>query len=338
MTAVAAAPKDASLEDKIRNQIEFYFSDSNLPRDKFLRSKTGEAGDGYVDLDIVASFKRLRSLTTDVSLIRAALKNSQLVELNEDETKLRRKSPLPGSISSKRKTIYVKGFPKESEPELESVVELFSPYGVVRSVRFRRYPDTKKFKGSVFIEFESEEEAQRAAEEEFLKDKSGLELEILSKDEYYKRKKLKQSTTTDHTVESKLDSSENEKETLQPEEPSFQQGLILGLSDIGENVTREEIKEIFSSFGEISWIDFSRGQSCGYIRFAQPNSANEAVRSLKEQQESFGGKFPVLWVLQGVEEKEYWSKVWQLQKEKRDKSLKRKRTTSSHNHFKKKKF
>ncbi|GJD06371.1 Lupus La protein [Galdieria sulphuraria] len=277
MTAIAAVPKEASLEDKVRNQVEFYFSDANLPRDKFLRSKTGESGDGYVYLDIIASFKRLRSLTTDMSIIREALKNSNLVELNEDGTKLRRKSALPCSISNKRKTIYVKGFPQQKEPELESVVELFAPYGVVCSVRFRRYPDTKKFKGSAFIEFETEEAAQRAAEEEFLKDKSGSELAILSKDEYFKRKKQEQPSKANHsTEESKADSSENENKTSQPEESSFQQGLILGLENIGESVTREEIKQVFSSFGEISWVDFSRGQSTGYIRFAQPNSAKEA--------------------------------------------------------------
>ncbi|GJQ12451.1 hypothetical protein GpartN1_g4242.t1 [Galdieria partita] len=338
MTAIAAVPKEASLEDKIRNQVEFYFSDSNLPRDKFLRSKTGESGDGYVDLDIIASFKRLKSLTTDISLIRIALENSNLLELNETKTKLRRKSPLPASLSNKHKTIYVKGFPKQEEPELESVVELFSPYGVVRSVRFRRYPDTKKFKGSAFIEFETEEEAQRAAEEEFLKDKSGLELEILSKDAYFKQKKQDQQSKPYHSTESKVESSEKENETSERQEHIFQQGLILGLENIGESVTREEIKQVFSSFGEISWIDFSYGQSTGYIRFSQPNSAKEAVRCLQEREPNLGEKFPVLWVLQGDKEKEYWSKVWQLQKEKREKSLKRKATLSSKHHLKRKKF
>ncbi|KAK4525773.1 hypothetical protein GAYE_SCF16G3682 [Galdieria yellowstonensis] len=325
MAAIAAAPKDASLEDKIKNQVEFYFSDSNLPRDKFLRSQTGEAGDGYVNLDIVANFKRLKSLTTDLSVIRTALKTSQLVELNEDKTKLRRKYPLPPSISNKRKTIYVKGFPTEEEPQLESVVELFSPYGVVRSVRFRRYPDTKKFKGSAFIEFETEEQAQRAAEEEFLKDQSGAELEVLTKDEYFKRKKQReQSTTASRGAQEEVDSSEKENIASQSKEASFQRGLILGLKNIGENVTREEIKQVFSSFGEISWIDFSRGQSTGYIRFSQPNSAKEAVRALQEKPD-LKDKFAELWVLYGDEEKEYWSKVVQLQKEKREKSSKRKK-------------
>ena len=35
----------------------------------------------------------------------------------------------------------------------------------VAAVRMRRFPATKKFKGSVFVEFGSEEEAQKASKE-----------------------------------------------------------------------------------------------------------------------------------------------------------------------------
>lgn len=37
---------DDSLENKIIKQVEFYFSDSNLPRDKFLRSLVANHPEG----------------------------------------------------------------------------------------------------------------------------------------------------------------------------------------------------------------------------------------------------------------------------------------------------
>lgn len=43
-------------------QIEFYFSDSNLPRDAFLLSAVEEAPDGYVSLALICTFKRMRDV------------------------------------------------------------------------------------------------------------------------------------------------------------------------------------------------------------------------------------------------------------------------------------
>lgn len=36
----------ADIENKILKQVEFYFGDANLPRDKFLLEKAGENGQG----------------------------------------------------------------------------------------------------------------------------------------------------------------------------------------------------------------------------------------------------------------------------------------------------
>jgi hypothetical protein len=34
------------LQDKVREQVEFYFSDSNFPKDKFLRSQAAQNEEG----------------------------------------------------------------------------------------------------------------------------------------------------------------------------------------------------------------------------------------------------------------------------------------------------
>lgn len=46
------------LEDKIRKQIEFYFGDSNLHKDRFMSQKIAENPDGYVDLSVIMSFNK----------------------------------------------------------------------------------------------------------------------------------------------------------------------------------------------------------------------------------------------------------------------------------------
>jgi hypothetical protein len=43
-------------------QVEFYFSESNLPRDRFLRAEVAKTPNGAVSLALVCSFSRMRAL------------------------------------------------------------------------------------------------------------------------------------------------------------------------------------------------------------------------------------------------------------------------------------
>ncbi|XP_043844915.1 la-related protein 1 isoform X3 [Dromiciops gliroides] len=85
------------LKDYIKRQIEYYFSVDNLERDFFLRRKMDS--DGFLPITLIASFHRVKALTTEVGLIIQALKDSKVVEIVEQ--KIRRKEqpekwPLPG--------------------------------------------------------------------------------------------------------------------------------------------------------------------------------------------------------------------------------------------------
>ncbi|KAJ8139152.1 hypothetical protein OY671_007636, partial [Metschnikowia pulcherrima] len=59
-------------EDKVKKQVEFYFSDSNLQTDKFL-FKIYEANDGWVELKTILTFGRMRQYRPEERAI-AALK------------------------------------------------------------------------------------------------------------------------------------------------------------------------------------------------------------------------------------------------------------------------
>lgn len=45
-----------------RHQVQFYFSDSNLPNDAFLSRKISEDPEGYVSIALICTFARMRSL------------------------------------------------------------------------------------------------------------------------------------------------------------------------------------------------------------------------------------------------------------------------------------
>ncbi len=101
--------RQTDLKGRIRQQMEFYFSDSNLSKDKFLRQEIKIAPEGYVDLNVFLKFNKIRQLTGDLVLIAKALKKSELLEVNQEKSHVRRKSEFvePSQKKTDKKTIYV---------------------------------------------------------------------------------------------------------------------------------------------------------------------------------------------------------------------------------------
>tara|TARA_B100000787_G_C16065522_1_gene237516 strand:+ start:174 stop:512 length:339 start_codon:yes stop_codon:yes gene_type:complete len=55
------------LQELILNQVNYYFSTENLCRDEFLRVHMD--GEGWIPIPLLASFNRLRHLTTDLAIL-----------------------------------------------------------------------------------------------------------------------------------------------------------------------------------------------------------------------------------------------------------------------------
>ncbi|KAF9092914.1 hypothetical protein BGX29_010247, partial [Mortierella sp. GBA35] len=165
VVAEAAPAADAGNRDeekaKILKQVEFYFSDSNLPSDKFLSELVKKTQDGYVSIAKIASFKRMRDFK-DMALIVEALRESKsLLEVSADGEKVRRKIALLPSNDYFQRSVYAKGFGEET-PSLQMELEqFFGGLGDVKQVRLRRKGDTNEFKGSVFVEYATLDEANK---------------------------------------------------------------------------------------------------------------------------------------------------------------------------------
>lgn len=85
------------LKEYIKRQIEYYFSVENLERDFFLRRKMDQQG--FLPISLIASFHRVQALTTNVSLILEALKDSTEIEIIDQKMRKRiepEKWPIPG--------------------------------------------------------------------------------------------------------------------------------------------------------------------------------------------------------------------------------------------------
>ena len=89
-----ASVRLCSLANLVRRQIEYYFSDSNFPTDRFLQEQTAASVEGFIALELIISFPRLRSVLlpdTPVECVADALRSSTFLELSSDACAVRRR-------------------------------------------------------------------------------------------------------------------------------------------------------------------------------------------------------------------------------------------------------
>uniref|UniRef100_A0A8C7FMJ8 Small RNA binding exonuclease protection factor La n=1 Tax=Oncorhynchus kisutch TaxID=8019 RepID=A0A8C7FMJ8_ONCKI len=297
----------SELEKKVARQIEYYFGDHNLPRDKFLKEQL-QLDDGWVTLETMLKFNRLKCLTTDPNVIVESLKKSKtgLLEMSEDKTKIRRISskPLPElndeyKDALKHKSVYIKGFPLETT--LDEIDGWLKGKGVIENIQMRRNLQ-KKFKGSVFLTFDTEEVSKQFLGRTDTKSFKENEMIVLSREDYHAKK-----------AEDRKQFKAEEKAKKSLDE---QTGCLLKFSGNLDSVSREDFHEVFSGHGQIKWIDFIRGAKEGTILFRV--SAKEAFDKAKEAN---GGNLKikdkdVTWeVVEGDAERETLKKIIEDQQE-----------------------
>ncbi|KAG5383540.1 hypothetical protein IGI04_035010 [Brassica rapa subsp. trilocularis] len=182
---VVVVPKDDELKQKIIRQaisfyllssfyyVEYYFSDENLPTDKFLLNAMKKNKKGFVPISTIATFHKMKKLTRDHALIVSALKESSFLVVSSDEKKVKRVSPLPEVRDPKIFTVLVENLPEDHSDE--NIRAIFGKAGSIKSVSIcdpnaveESEKGCKKDKFirtrlHAFVEYESVEAAEKAA-------------------------------------------------------------------------------------------------------------------------------------------------------------------------------
>ena len=156
-------PLDDDARSKVRAQMEFYFSDSNLPRDKFLRETVEADPEGFVDISLLATFSRMRALLAPfggphndetVAALVDLLRTSAELTVSDDGKRVRRTAAVRAreEIDKEVEARSVYASPFAMTATIDEITAFFSQHATVRSVRLRRHITSKDFKGSVFVE------------------------------------------------------------------------------------------------------------------------------------------------------------------------------------------
>lgn len=213
-------PPSEELAEKIVSQVQFYLGNDNLAKDAFLLKHVRRNKEGYVNLKLITSFKKVKTLTKDYRVVAEALEKSTELSLNSEKTKVRRNSPLPSELLERNpgRTVVVTRLENST---IESVSEIFAKCGEIELIRiirpgksipvdlkpyFAKHPELEKETVAV-VAFETMAAAARACSE--MSKEGGMKVVELGKQGAKKEKSKSKTKSKEKGSDAGRDSDED---------------------------------------------------------------------------------------------------------------------------------
>ncbi|KAL0219827.1 hypothetical protein P9112_005480 [Eukaryota sp. TZLM1-RC] len=286
-----------------KQQVEFYFSDSNFIKDKFLLSCAASNPEGWIPLATINSFNRMKAHGLSDAELADILADSDTVQVSEDKLSVRRIHPLPEKDTSKERSIRVKPLPSGST--IESVTEMFSKFGKVLAARLRKNFISNENDVAI-VEFSTEEEAKKCLENS---SELGFEARFEAFPDYLERKKQKYADRKANRLAEKQKAKEGKKALVEKDQDDgdleYVSGCVLKMTNLPETCTREILADLVSPHGKVGYIDYSKGKTEALIRFSNvevENVAQKVMEKLMEDAVKIGENLVDFSVLEGDEE------------------------------------
>ncbi|ORX89594.1 hypothetical protein K493DRAFT_340546, partial [Basidiobolus meristosporus CBS 931.73] len=244
------------LKIKLRDCFEGYFSDEQI-KATLAQVKSSSFEDGWVPIAMLASFKRIKNISSDMGLILAALNESTILEVSQDQLRVRRRIPFEGFIKADKdeNTLYAHGFSKTTT--IEEMKNYFAQFGTVQSVVLIRPTDDPKYKGAIFVEFTSIEETARVLNAQHIYDGRQISVSL---------KRIQPAKQSKAKKKSKGKSDLNR---------------VIYFSGVDPSSNHAIIKKSFSKFVEVAFVDYRRDETTGHIRLKKP-LARQTVERLQQ--------------------------------------------------------
>ncbi|KAL0233420.1 hypothetical protein PCE1_001935 [Barthelona sp. PCE] len=302
-------------KESIRNQVDFYFSDSNVVFDKWLKDQLRSSNDNSMDISLLLRFPRIKALDTTIEEITESIADSEIVQVSEDKTRISRKNgviPAPDVIF--RRSIRVKPVPATST--IESLKVHFAQYGNVLSVRARI---RNEIADACFVEFESEELANSVLEQTVTFPDFDEEVKLESRVVYMQRKReekkqrreAKRASKQQKTKKYKNTDKEAEFDNPNNVEVEVVLGLLVRASNLRPGISRSTLNTVPKSYGDVRFVDFTAENNSVIYRFSQYDldAPKRMLSDITDEHKSDLSDDLVLEILEGEEEINYWKKI-----------------------------
>ncbi|PON88438.1 Lupus La protein [Trema orientale] len=189
---------DEETQNKVLRQVEFYFSDSNLPRDDFLRKSVSRSPNGLVSLALICTFSRMRNFLClsrntkrgdvpdrIVKSVAEILRKSNCLKVSDDGKRVGRVSELnePEEVIEQVDVRTIAVSPLEYDIKIEDLEVFFANFGKINSVRLPSHvADKRCFCGTALIEFSIAGDADNVLKQNLIY--AGTKLELKQKKQF----------------------------------------------------------------------------------------------------------------------------------------------------------
>ncbi|MED6147479.1 hypothetical protein PIB30_117657 [Stylosanthes scabra] len=214
------------LKLKIMKQVEYYFSDENLPTDKYLLGCIRRNKEGFVPVSVIASFRKMKRLSREHSVIAAALQESSLLVVSSDGKRVKRVNPFRFKESRDHKlyTVLVENLPEDhSKDNLQRIfceagnirrISIYDPRSASESTKHNKQETFFSSKLHALVEYDTIESAEKAVA--LLNDeqdwRNGMHVKLLKKMGKYGHKKQAWKAANSEKNSSSHVSEQNDEE------------------------------------------------------------------------------------------------------------------------------
>jgi len=173
-----ARKRKKGLYRKLVQQLEFYFSDANMTKSKFMQQAT--ENDPWVPISTFLKFNKISKLLAEFGCedpLKELTKSLEVVKsdlLEYGEGRVRRVTPVTTKDNEDEYTIYVENVGQEVDHD--HLKKMFNEYGRVVYVSIPKFRGAGVNKGFAFVEFDEIESAKKAL------DAFGHDSNVLNKD------------------------------------------------------------------------------------------------------------------------------------------------------------
>lgn len=292
-TIVAAVKEDLpadseNLYSKIVKQLRFYFSDINLPYDKFLQNEI-KTDDGWVKISVLLTFKRLASISKDPEVIASAVKNATdgVLEVDETNNKIRRAPDSIIPVADQEflndlieRSVYCKGFPKTAT--MDELLEFAATFGdqVITKVTPRRLKN-KQFKGTLYFTFNTKDQAEKFLNQESVK-YNDVELERMWEKDFLDEKKKEYETVL----------AKKDEKIKAETEKYFKKGYLLKADILDESVTVDSIKVICLELDwQVAFVKIVDDEKVAWIRLKPVKLAKDLLEEIADKKKDLSINF-----------------------------------------------
>ena len=320
----------------VLKQVEFYFSDKNFAKDKFLKEETAKSPDQWVNISVLATFNRMKVLvpSLDLKVIADALRSSTEVEVSEDGAKVRRTKSrwdkMLGGVSfggRQEMVTYAKGLIEAGKTAPDGELSKEAQAFVLDLLKFHANPAEKEGAGVKAVKVGCNPEFPDTSCFVIVR-VDGTEVDFsyikcignIFPDEPFsagrrgsggKRKAEGEAGSPGGSAKKQqsdagASSAVPEGDAVTEAGVSFTKGCIVVIKDLKEG---SEVMTVRGSIdgedksGGVKFVEMVPDMPLAYVRFDSAESATKAIAK--------GTEYGTMALLEGADEEQYWDKIGQ---------------------------